>query len=163
MQLTRTNAVFSRVFCMFVSVQERVKIEVFQKILRKFQKFLFIGRLQKPEAHPEEGYQEPGRPGGAPTLLAAPPGRLGDGPHLWCPPLTLIFTPDEETPGGSISSSFLSWNRRHLCSSSGELTCRLFPASGEGRSSPSSSPFSSSSPLHHPSCFPHACVSNPLL
>ena len=44
-QLTQTATVFTRIYCMSVFVQERVKNKVFQKIPKKFQKFLFTGRL----------------------------------------------------------------------------------------------------------------------
>ena len=93
------------------------------------------------------GQGGPRRPGGAAQPLAAPGGRLG-GPHLpWCPTLTRILVRDGKTPDQKFFSQFSSRSRRHPLFFFGRANLEADLASGEGRSSPSSS----SSPLHHPS------------
>src|SRR3954467_15380403 len=88
-------------------------------------------------------YQVPG----AAQPLAAPPA-LQAGSHTpWCPTLTPIYSPDEETPEQESLFQSTSWSRRHPLFFSGRANLEAALASGEGKSSPSSSP----SPLHHPS------------
>ena len=132
------------------------------KFLRKIPKNSRNSNLpEDPRSQKEAGGGPPWprRPEGAARGLAAPPGRLAKWGHPRGPPLSLIFTPDEETQKEMPCSSFLSRSHRHLCSSSGELIWRLFwpPVRGIRRHS-----------HHHhhsiiPPCFPHPCVSNSLL
>ena len=154
MGLTRTDDVFSRVAWMSDFCAGKVKIEVSRKIPRKFPKFFHSKRLQQSEDGPKGGHPWPRRPGGASTALAAPPGRLVKWDLPPGSPLALIFTRDEETLKQTLILQFsvaeppppLFFLRR---ANLGDVL-----ASGEGRSSPSSSP----SPLHHPSmCPPSMC------
>ena len=89
-----------------------------------------------------------GQPGGpqAPPL-AASGGRLGGSFPLWCPTLARIYPRDEKTPEQKSFSQFPSRSRRHPLFFFGRANLEADLASGEGRSSPSSS----SSPLHPPS------------
>src|SRR4051812_45766055 len=86
------------------------------------------------------------------ALVARPPPWLRRvaawvGSTPWCLTLDPIFTLDEEIPEQRSLSQFSSWSRRHPLFFSGRANLEVVLASGEGRSSPSSSP----SPLHHPS------------
>src|SRR3954468_14049146 len=92
----------------------------------------------------QRGARGPRRPGGAAQPLAAPGGRMG-GPHLLCcPTSTRILSRDGEIPDQKSFSQFFSRSRRPLFFL-GRANLEADLASGEGRSSPSSS----SSPLHH--------------
>src|ERR1041385_5927742 len=73
-----------------------------------------------------------------------PPGGL---PLLWCPTDAPIYSRDAKTPEQKSFSQFSSRSRRHPLFFSGRANLEAVLASGEGRSSPSSS----SSPLHPPS------------
>ena len=93
-----------------------------------------------------------GGPGGAQAPCGRPPwaapgGRLGGAHTPWCPTLARIFPPDAETPDRKSFRCFSSRSRRHPLFFFGRANLEADLASGEGRSSPSSS----SSPLHHPS------------
>src|SRR4051812_32494429 len=68
------------------------------------------------------------------------------GPPPWCPTLAPIFTRDGDTLEQKSFSQFSSRSRRHPLFFSRRSNLEVVLASGEGRSSPSSSP----SPLHHP-------------
>ena len=130
----------------FICVQENGFLGISEKSTKNHRK----------STHPKEpgarrgtrgGPGGPRRPGGAAQPLAAPGGRLG-GPHApWCPTSTRIFTRDEKTPDQKFFSQFSSRSRRHPLFFFGRANLEAELASGEGRSSPSSS----SSPLHHPS------------
>ena len=89
----------------------------------------------------------PRRPAGAAPPLAAPGGRLGGSSPLWCPTLARIYSRGEKTPEQKSFFQFPSRSRRHPLFFFGRANLEADLASGEGRSSPSSS----SSPLHHPS------------
>ena len=145
-KLTRTDAVFSRAACMFYLCAGKRIFNYLRKIHEKSRK------IHAPE---ETRYQKWGQRGarGCPGALwarppwAAPRGRLG-GPHTpWCPTLARIFPPDAETPDRKFFRSFSSRSRRHPLFFLGRANLEAELASGEGRSSPSSS----SSPLHPPS------------
>ena len=98
------------------------------------------------EVGPEGGQGVPRRPVGAPPGPRRG-GRLG-GPHTpWYPTLARIFPPDAEISDRKSFRCFSSRSRRHPLFFFGRANLEADLASGEGRSSPSSS----SSPLHHPS------------
>ena len=77
--------------------------------------------------------------------LATPRGCVGGAHPLWCPTLAPIFTRDDETPKQKSFCEFSSRSRRLPRFFFGRANLEAALASGEGKSSPSSSP----SPLHH--------------
>src|SRR3954471_3457510 len=125
--------------------------------------FRYLGKFyeKSQKIHAPEGnqYQKKGQRGakGGPGALVARPsswprggGRLG-GPHLLCcPTSTHILSRDGEIPGKKLFSQFPSRSRRHPLFFLGRANLEADLASGEGRTSPSSS----SSPLHHHSMTP---------
>src|SRR3954463_2869598 len=115
-----------------------------QKIPRKIPENPRTRRSQVPEVGPEGSPGGPRRPPGSARGGAAPSGRLGASPHLWCPTETPIYPRDEKTPEQKSFSQFPSRSRRHPLFFFGRANLEADLASGEGRSSPSSS----LSPLH---------------
>src|SRR4051812_22341117 len=146
-KLTRTDAVFSRAtsavfFCagfwIFRYAGKTPKIYI------KNQR---SGSFRWSEGGPKGSQGAARRVPGAAHLLAAPPALL-DGSHTpWCPTSAPIYSPDEETPEHKSLFQSTSWSRRHPLFFSERANLEAALASGEGKSSPSSSP----SPLHHPS------------
>src|SRR4051812_47410672 len=106
--------------------------------------------------HPKDKYARSGargqpggprRPAGAAPPLAVPGGRLGGSSPLCFPTSPPIYSLGEKTPEQKSFSQFSLRSRRHPLFFSGRANLEAVLASGEGRSSPSSS----SSPLHPPS------------
>ena len=89
----------------------------------------------------------PQAPSSAARGGVAPSGRLGCSPLLWCPTEAPIYPRDEKTPEQKSFPQFPSRIRRHPLFFFGRPNLEADLASGEGRSSPSSSP----SPIHPPS------------
>src|SRR4051812_22301780 len=118
-----------------------------QKIPRKIPENPCTRRSQMLEVGPEGSPGGPRRPPGTARGGAAPSGRLGASPLLWCPTDAPIYSRDGETPKQKSFSQFSSRSPRHPLFFSGRANLEVVLASGEGRSSPSSS----SSPLHPPS------------
>src|ERR1041385_2054991 len=98
-----------------------------------------------PEVGPEGSQGGPRRPSGAARGGVAPSSCLGASPLLWCPTDAPIYSRDAKTPKQKSFSQLTSRSRRHPLFFSGRANLEAILASGEGRSSPSSS----SSPLHH--------------
>ena len=133
-KLTRTNAVFSRAACMVLLCAGKWIFRRSGKLPEKYQK------IHAPEGAKSQKWDQRGALGSP----GAPSGRLGASPLLWCPTETPIYPRDEETPEHKSFSQFPSRSRRHPLFFSGRANLEADLASGEGRSSPSSSP----SPLH---------------
>src|ERR1041385_6038900 len=115
-----------------------------QKIPRKLPENPRTERMQEPEVGPKGSPGGPRRPPGAARGGAAPSSRLGYSPLLWCPTETPIYPRDEKTPEQKSFSQFPSRSRCHPLFFFGRANLVADLASGEGRSSPSSSP----SPIH---------------
>src|SRR4051812_12431307 len=102
---------------------------------------------------PPVGSGARGRPRGALCALRMRPppwprrGRLGWSHTPWCLTWPPIFTRRGETPEQKPFLRSTSRSRRHPLFFLGRANLEAALASGEGKSSPSSSP----SPLHHPS------------
>ena len=148
-KLTRTDAVFSRAACMvYLCVGKRI-FKHLRKIHEKSRK------IHAPEETKCQKWGQRGARGCPGALWARPPlgraggggGRLGGAHTPWCPTLARIFPPDAKTPDRKFFRRFSSRSRRHPLFFFGRANLEADLASGEGRSSPSSS----SSPLHHPS------------
>src|ERR1041385_6232598 len=112
---------------------------MFQKIPRKLPENPHTRRSQKPEVGPEGSPGGPRRPPGVARGGAAPSGRLGASPLLWCPTEAPIYSRDGETPKQRPFSQFALRSRRHPLFFSGRANLEAVLASGEGRSAPSSS------------------------
>src|ERR1041385_3855391 len=143
-KLTRTNAVFSRATCMVYLCAGKWIFRRPRKFPEKYQK------IHAPEGARSQKWDQrgalgaPGAPPGAARGGAAPSGRLGAPPLLWCPTETPIYPRDEKTPEQKSFSQFPSRSRRQPPCFFGRANLESALASGEGRSSPSSSPL----PLH---------------
>ena len=146
MELTRTDAVFSRITMVYLCAGKRIFMYL-RKIHEKSQKIHAPEGTRNQKWGQRGGQGVPRRPVGAAPPLAAPGGRLGGSFPLWCPTSTRIYPRDEKTPGQKSFSQFPSRSRRHPLFFFGRANLEADLASGEGRSSPSSS----SSPLHPPS------------
>src|SRR4051812_38323808 len=117
-----------------------------QKIPRKIPENPCTRRSQMPEVGQEGSPGGPRRPPGAARGGTAPSGRLGASPLLWCPTDAPIYSRDGKTPEEKSLFQFPSRSRRHPLFFFGRANLEADLASGEGRSSPSSSPS-----LIHPS------------
>src|ERR1041385_7827759 len=115
-----------------------------QKIPRKIPENPRTRRRKEPEVGPEGSPGGPRRPPGAARGGAAPSGRLGCSPLLWCPTETPIYPCDEKTPEQKSFSQFPSRSRRPPLFFFGRANLEADLASGQGRSSLSPSP----SPIH---------------
>ena len=145
-KLTRTDAVFSRAACMVYLCPGKRIFKYLRKIHEKSEK------IHAPEGTKCQKWGQRGARGCPGALWARPPGpRRG---VAWVGPtppgalLCLVFLLTTRKP--QIRSSFRSFpsrSRRHPLFFLGRANLEAELASGEGRSSPSSS----SSPLHHPS------------
>ena len=145
-KLTRTDVVFSRAtsavfFCAgFWIFRYAGKIP---KNYIKYQRSRSFDNCQRGATEQPGGTQKGPWRGPAPGRAGHP---LGWVPHPLVPYLRPIFTPREETP--EQKSLFQSTSRSHRLPLffSGRANLEAALASGEGKSSPSSS----SSPLHYP-------------
>ena len=133
MELTRTDAVFSRAACMvYLCAGKRI--------------FKHLRKIHEKSTHPKKQHTRSGARGGPGCAQApcgrAPPGprpgggRLGGAHTPWCPTLARIFPPDAETPDQKFFRSFSSRSRRHPLFFLGRANLEAELASGEGRSSP---------------------------
>ena len=77
--------------CFVCALQKKVKIKYAQKNPETFQKSFIPEDTRRHKNPPERTHQGPGRPGGAPPSLVAPPGRLEVGAAPWLP-LPPIFS-----------------------------------------------------------------------
>src|ERR1041385_7336815 len=119
---------------------------VSQKIPGKFTENPRTRSFHQPEVGARGGHRGPRRLAGVAPPLAAPGGRLGGLHLLSCPTSTPIYSRDGKTPEHKSFFQFLSRSRRHPLFFFGRANLEADFASGEGRSSPSSSPS-----LIHPS------------
>ena len=146
-KLTRTDAVFSRAACMVYLCAGKRIFKHLRKIHEKSRK-IHAPEETKCQKWGQRGARGcPGALWAPPPPWAAPGRRLGGAHTPWCPTLARIFPPDAKTPDQKFFRSFPSRSRRHPLFFLGRANLEAELASGEGRSSPSSS----SSPLHHPS------------
>ena len=149
MKLTRTDAVFSRAACMVFSCAGKRNFRYLRKIQEKIQKIHVTGepwsqKMGQRGATPGPGGQV-ARPSSWPRHQPAWPG--GATPRLsfgW------YFYPSRGNPRTEVSFPILVAEPPPPLFFSGRANLEAVLASGEGKSSPSSS----SSPLHHPSMSP---------
>ena len=150
MKLTRTDAVFSRAACMFILCAEKGEF----KHLRKIQE-----NSQKIHAPEESGSQKmdqrgatpgPGSQRARPPPWPRPPAAWTGGASPQPPPFGWYFYSRRGNPETEVDTQFSVAEPPPPLFFLGRANLGAVLASGEGKSTPSSSP----SPLHHPSMSP---------
>src|ERR1041384_1320300 len=146
-KLTRTDAVFSRAASAVFFCACFWLFRYAGKIPKKYIKNQRSGSFHQAKGGPQGSQGAARRVPGAAQLLAAPPALLGGSHTPWCPTLTPIYSPVEETPKNKSLFRSTPRSRRNPLFFLGELIWRLNWPLVRGKSSP----LSSSSHLHHPS------------
>src|ERR1041385_9374520 len=122
-------------------------IKVPNKSRKNYIKNQRSGSFRESKGGPQGSQGAARRVPGAAQPLPAPPALLAGSHTPRCPTLAPIYSPDAETPEKKSLFQSTSRSRHNPQFFSGRANLEAALASGEGKSSPSSSP----SPLHHPS------------
>ena len=145
-KLTRTNTIFSRAACMVLFCAGKWIFGHLRKLPEKLKK-IHAPEGARSQKWGQRAVRGPQAPVGAAKGGVAPVGRLGDSPLPWCPTSTPIYSREAKNPKQKSLFQNPSRSRRHPLFLLGRANLEADLASGEGRSSPSSSP----SQIHHPS------------